>query len=142
MAVKRSTHCFALAVAMCAALSGCVRTAVSARAAWPASAAAYVSERAPAERRAPGWASLRNRFIAAHPRCAGCGAAASVAHHVEPVSLNPSRELDAENLVPFCDRCHLMIGHLGCWSSYNADAVADAAWWRAKLSRRPKGIRP
>jgi len=86
------------------------------------------------------WAVLRNGFIQDHPDCAACGRPAAVAHHVVPVHLAPDRELDASNLLPFCDRCHFLVGHLGDWKAYNPTAREDAAEWIARVESRPYAI--
>lgn len=58
-------------------------------------------------------------------------------HHCDPVDWNPERELDDTNLLTLCRRCHLFVGHLGLWSSYNPDVRQDAAIWRCKINTRP-----
>jgi len=64
-----------------------------------------------------------------------------VPHHVVPVHIDPSRELDPENLVTLCEgpsfNCHLFFGHLRNWSSFNPDIRKDAEEWRKKL-RSPR----
>lgn len=85
------------------------------------------------------WPSLRRRWLADHPLCAACGCDRDVtAHHVDPVSWYPDRELDETNLLTLCDRCHLFVGHLGNWSSYNPEARRDADIWLRKVRSRPK----
>ncbi len=83
------------------------------------------------------WTKLRSAWLADHPRCAACGARATVVHHVIPVQFDPSRELNTNNLISFCDRCHLVFGHLGDWRSYNSSCRKDAAAWLARCKARP-----
>jgi 5-methylcytosine-specific restriction endonuclease McrA len=51
--------------------------------------------------------------------------------------LEPARELDPANLMALCRSCHLFVGHLGSWESYNPAALEDAAAWLAKIKARP-----
>ena len=67
---------------------------------------------------------LRRRWLLAHPFCQVCGGMEKLEiHHVTPVSVNPSLELDAENLLTLCMAfpryCHLQYGHLGSWTTWN-----------------------
>lgn len=75
-------------------------------------------------------------FLREHLRgkvCCVCGATDGLTlHHVVPVSVDASRELDPTNVVPICDdsstkRCHIMIGHLGDWRRWNPDVRQHAA---------------
>jgi hypothetical protein len=58
-------------------------------------------------------------------------------HHCDPFDWYPDRELDPDNLLTLCRRCHLFVGHLGEWCSYNPEARRDAAIWRRKINNRP-----
>lgn len=86
--------------------------------------------------RDPRWPALRRAHLAKYPGCAACGNTRSVAvHHVVPVSAEPSRELDPDNLLTLCTdgpggmNCHLVIGHGGDWSQWNELARHDAEWF-------------
>jgi hypothetical protein len=46
-------------------------------------------------------------------------------------------ELDRANLITLCRDHHFWFGHLGSWSSWNANVREDAAIWRAKIANRP-----
>jgi len=84
------------------------------------------------------WPELRERWLKAHPRCAVCGTTAGVVpHHIRPVHVWPEQELLWSNLLSLCGRCHLLIGHLGAWASWNPDVVKDAAGWSERIRRRP-----
>jgi 5-methylcytosine-specific restriction endonuclease McrA len=84
------------------------------------------------------WPAVRRSFLAAHPACAVCGSRQGVVpHHVVPVHVDRSKELDPSNLITLCPPHHLWIGHLGRWSSWNPEVVADAATWRRKIEARP-----
>jgi hypothetical protein len=51
--------------------------------------------------------------------------------------LHPDLELDPANLITLCDRCHLFVGHLGLWASYNPTCRADVLTWRGRIQARP-----
>lgn len=95
--------------------------------------------------RDPRWPALRRAHLAKYPGCAACGNTRSVAvHHVVPVSAEPSRELDPDNLLTLCTdgpggmNCHLVIGHCGDWQHWNDCARYDAFRFdlMLKLARR------
>lgn len=92
----------------------------------------------PAEARSPHWPACRAAHLHVEPECQCCGTAAKVeVHHVRPYHLFPAIELDDSNLITLCDRCHLFVGHLGLWRSWNALVRTDASRWRAKIKSRP-----
>lgn len=77
------------------------------------------------------WPEVRARHLKQNPACAVCGTTKRVeAHHVIPVHIDPSRELDPRNLITLCRKLtgghHLAFGHLGDWKLFNP-CVADAA---------------
>jgi len=89
------------------------------------------------------WAKVREQFLKENPACAVCGSTKKLeAHHIIPFHLCPERELDPTNLIPLCEskrygiNCHLLFGHLGCYTSFNETVVSDAAAWNKKLSSR------
>lgn len=70
------------------------------------------------------WPALRKRLIEEHPFCAVCGGQDFLeVHHKKPFHLWPELELDPDNCCVLCDapglNCHLRVGHLRSWSSYN-----------------------
>lgn len=75
------------------------------------------------EPRSPQWPGVRNKFAAEHPLCECCGAKTQEIHHKHPFHLKPELELDPDNLIALCKRCHLLIGHLGNFQNYNPDVV-------------------
>ena len=99
-------------------------------------------DRKPRTRRSPKWAALAKRFLRGKC-CAVCGSAEKVvAHHLVPVHIDATRELDETNLLPLCEgrgtlQCHLWAGHLGEYRSWNDTAVADAAYFSQKVKGRP-----
>jgi 5-methylcytosine-specific restriction protein A len=64
-------------------------------------------------------------------------------HHIVPFHINPSLELDMTNLVTLCEckedgiNCHLFVGHLGNYRSYNPEVRVDAKTLSDKLRNRP-----
>jgi 5-methylcytosine-specific restriction protein A len=85
------------------------------------------------------WPTVRKRFLAVHPACAVCGTKKNLeVHHVIPFNIDPSKELDEENLIVLCDdRCHLLFGHLMVFTSYNIHVREDAKAWAKKIENRP-----
>lgn len=89
--------------------------------------------------RSPKWKKIRQEFIKNHPVCAGCGSTKDLeVHHIEPVHINPNRELDSSNLITLCDKyCHFAIGHLMNYKSYNPNVIIDAKDFLYKIENRP-----
>lgn len=84
------------------------------------------------------WRRVRDEHLRNHPECAVCGRKTNlVPHHVVPVHVDPSLELDPGNLITLCEgpafNCHLFFGHLRNWTRFNPDVRADAAEWRRRL---------
>ena len=92
--------------------------------------------------RSPHWSSVRTAHLKTAGTCEACGSDKSLeVHHKQPFHDKPELELDPSNLITLCDgsiNCHLLVGHLGDWKSFNVDVVADAATWKAKIQNRPK----
>lgn len=92
------------------------------------------------------WPAVRKQHLDAHPHCEVCGSSAKVeVHHIEPFHIQPARELDPDNLITLCEvnkggvNCHLFIGHLGNYRSYNVEVRADSLNWSDKIKNRPSG---
>ena len=99
---------------------------------------------APSKPRSPKWEGVRAKHLKAHPVCAACGTKKTLeVHHIVPFSDNPELELDPSNLITLCESatdgiiCHLCIGHLGNYQSYNKNVQYDAAVWLDKFNSRP-----
>ena len=83
------------------------------------------------------WPAVRRNFIKSNPYCAACGTTRELeVHHIIPFHLDASRELDTANLMTLCQDCHLYIGHLKDWQSYNPHAPADAAMMLSRFSAK------
>lgn len=90
------------------------------------------------EMRAPQWSAVRDAWVREHPACAVCGTRKGLqVHHVVPISVDPSRELDRSNLMTLCEPHHLLFGHLCNWNSWNRAVREDAAIWHEKIAGRP-----
>ncbi|MGN6368150.1 MAG: HNH endonuclease [Phycisphaerae bacterium] len=86
----------------------------------------------PAHPRSPQWPAHRQQWLQLHNRCTNCGRQQHLeVHHTLPVHLFPQFELDFDNYVTLCEgatECHLRVGHLGNWQSYNAALVSAVMW--------------
>lgn len=92
------------------------------------------------------WKKLRIQHLEKNPVCAVCGSKKNIVpHHVVPVHVDPSRELDPTNLISLCENqsfnCHLFFGHLKNWSRCNPNVIEDAQAWNLKLNQPFESIR-
>lgn len=88
--------------------------------------------------RCGGWRSVRDRHLLGSPLCAACGSEKQCeVHHVVPVSVDATRELDESNLITLCHTCHFVFGHLHQWSSHNPDVLRDAENHLLQVRSRP-----
>lgn len=85
------------------------------------------------------WGGVRDAHLEKHPTCAACGADRALhVHHILPVHRFPEWELDPANLITLCAaRCHLLIGHLTDWTSYNPHVIEDSAALLRRIEGRP-----
>jgi len=87
--------------------------------------------------RSSGWRRVRNEHLLKFPNCAICGGTKNcVPHHIVPFHVDPSRELDPDNLITLCEgsfNCHLFFGHLKNWTRNNSNIVEDAKFWCDRL---------
>lgn len=74
------------------------------------------------------WPKVRNAFLADHPACEACGRKKKLeVHHIVPFHVDPALELSESNLTTLCLRCHLLLGHLDDWKSWNSRVRADSS---------------
>lgn len=82
-------------------------------------------------KRSSHWPTVEKHFLESHPTCAACGSSKRLnVHHCMPFHLDPSLELDPNNLITLCmdtKECHLHIGHGGSFKQYNPQVREMAA---------------
>ncbi len=90
------------------------------------------------------WATVRRHYLELNPVCELCGGKIKLeVHHIEPFHLNPKMELDQSNLITLCENvhdvmnCHLVMGHLGSFKSFNVNVRRDVKQWRRRIKERP-----
>lgn len=100
--------------------------------------------RAEAVQRSPIWPFVREEHLKREQFCRACGTQKSlIVHHCLPISWpgGSELELDRGNLITLCDPpgggCHLFVGHLKNFQSYNPNVREDAATWLLKIRQRP-----
>lgn len=92
--------------------------------------------------RSPKWPAVRAEYLKTHPECAACGTRDELnVHHIVPVHVDSSKELDSGNLITLCREHHFTVGHdpdfdgpqKPNWSSANKNVRKDAERMRRKL---------
>jgi 5-methylcytosine-specific restriction endonuclease McrA len=97
------------------------------------------SEKTSSVKRHTDWIRLEKAFLYKNPRCVICKSKQRLqVHHKIPLEIDRSKELELSNLVSLCERCHLFVGHLGLWNSWNPDVEKDIEIWKNKFNKRPK----
>lgn len=95
------------------------------------------------QRRSSAWPALRKTHLDANPACAACANTVTRqldVHHIEPVHVNPARELDPTNLLTLCTagpagaNCHLLVGHAGSWRKWVVDSPSQASRMKTMLA--------
>lgn len=91
------------------------------------------------QQRSKNWKKTRELYLKIHPCCEVCGSCVKPeVHHIIPVHIDESKELDQENLITLCDKyCHFIFGHLMNWRSHNPDIINDAKMFSNKIKDRP-----
>lgn len=92
--------------------------------------------------RSKAWPKTRADHLRLFPKCQACGGTKDLeVHHIRPFHLWPELELDRRNLMTLCGEsgrgCHLRIGHLLDYRSWNYTAREDAAAFLSKVRMRP-----
>lgn len=96
----------------------------------------------PLVRRSGRWPAVRKAHLAVHNYCAGCYRKEELeVHHIIPVHVDAGLELEPTNLLTLCQgptlNCHLWLGHLGHWRSWNRSVRRDALRFRGRVLTRP-----
>lgn len=88
--------------------------------------------------RDPRWREVRAAHVKKEPVCQACGKSAKLdVHHIIPVGIDKTRELDPENLITLCNQpCHLVFGHFMSYYCYNNDVRKMVADYRKALAAR------
>lgn len=92
--------------------------------------------------RDPKWSNVRNQFLKENgSKCACCLKTKKLnVHHIIPVHVDSSLELEHSNLIILCENktlnCHLSIGHLQNYKAYNPDVREDAMFWNNRIKNR------
>ena len=93
--------------------------------------------------RSPLWSKTKREFEKKNSKmCSVCGGEKEVQlHHIKPFHLHPELELEHTNLIWLCEapnrNCHLNMGHLNSFHSYNVDIKKDAEYYLNKIKNRP-----
>ena len=84
------------------------------------------------------WKKLRREHLQKEPACQACGRAGELeVHHIIPVSFEPAKQFDPNNLITLCATpCHLTFGHLMCYHCYNKDVRKMTADYRKAIKNR------
>ena len=82
--------------------------------------------------RAKSWTTIRRQHIKQQPTCQACGTGRLLtAHHIIPVHVDPSKELDPNNLITLCENtntgfCHFIFGHLAInWFKWDPNVISN-----------------
>lgn len=89
--------------------------------------------------RSPKWRTVRKEFLKNNTKCAACGSTKDLeVHHIVPVHIDSSKELDMDNLITLCaESCHILFGHLMDFKSHNPSVIDDCIIISNKISNRP-----
>ena len=93
-----------------------------------------------AQPRSSQWPKVRAEHLKLHPTCEACGGKTLLqVHHVVSFSVDPSLELEPNNLITLCTQSrfkmndHFLFGHAGNWKCRNPDVRLDAKKFRSML---------
>lgn len=88
--------------------------------------------------RSPEWKEVRELHLKEQKKCQACGKKTSLeVHHIIPVHIDKTLELDPSNLFTLCSRCHLVFGHLSDYKSWNINVEKDSKEYLEKINHRP-----
>ena len=89
--------------------------------------------------RSPEWKTVRKLHLEREGCCCqACNKNSKLeVHHIIPVHINRTLELDPSNLITLCYRCHLVFGHLSDYKSWNENVVKDSSDYSKQVKNRP-----
>jgi hypothetical protein len=78
------------------------------------------------------WPTIRTQHLAKQPSCQACGSTKNLeVHHIIPVHVDKTKELDPTNLITLCENldvnfCHYIFGHLALsWLKYDPNVIEN-----------------
>lgn len=84
------------------------------------------------------WKTVRKLHLDREDHCQACNKTSKLeVHHIIPVHINKTLELEPSNLITLCERCHLVFGHLSDYRSWNENVVEDSSHYSKKVRNRP-----
>ena len=88
------------------------------------------------------WSKIQKEHIKQQPCCQACGTVKNLqVHHIIPFNVDPLKELDKNNLITLCKKCHFVFGHLMDYTSWNIDVIEDSKVYLNKVKNKPHKIR-
>jgi 5-methylcytosine-specific restriction endonuclease McrA len=90
------------------------------------------------QKRSSQWRKVRAAHLKTQPVCQACGRSKDLdVHHIVPFHIDPSKELDPDNLITLCGSpCHIVFGHFLSYHCHNENVVAMAAAYRKAFDTR------
>lgn len=90
------------------------------------------------------WRKVRDPYIAAHPVCVDCGAASTIADHLDGLGPLGPRGSDWSNLEAVCKRCHnrRSLQYDGAWGNPRRPRSSTTSRCRAHLACLRGGVHP
>lgn len=88
------------------------------------------------------WKTVRSNHLYKQTHCQACGTHKNLqVHHIIPVSIDKTKELDYNNLITLCKTCHFVFGHFMDWNSWNTDVIKDSRVYYTKVINKPHNIK-
>ena len=95
------------------------------------------------EQRSSSWSKVRADFLKVQKCCQACLSRRGLeVHHIIPFSVDPTKELDCENLIVLCHYCHFVVGHLCNWNNVNNFVVLDSATLKSRHKQKQSWVEP
>jgi hypothetical protein len=88
------------------------------------------------------WKTVRNNHLNKQTHCQACGTYKNLqVHHIIPVSIDKTKELDYNNLITLCKTCHFVFGHFMDWNSWNKNVIEDSEVYYKKVLNKPYNLK-